>query len=147
MNLVNKVKIEFPARSPNVALARSLVAALVSEVDLVLSELDELKVAVAEAVTNSVIHAYPENPQGLIELTACLEKDSVTVFIRDWGKGIENLPQALEADYSTKKERMGLGFSLMQAFSTEMEVKSEPGWGTWVKLKKNLAKAENPKEI
>ncbi len=146
MDLINKIKIEFPARSPNVSLARSLVAALVSEVDLVLSELDELKVAVAEAVTNAVIHAYPENSQGLIELTAYLEKDSITILIRDWGQGIADLPKALEADYSTKKERMGLGFSLIQAFSTEMEVKSEPGWGTWVKLKKDLSKTENSRE-
>ncbi|MCQ2560244.1 MAG: anti-sigma F factor [Clostridia bacterium] len=147
MDLINKVKIEFPAHPQNVALARSLVAALVAEADPTLSELDELKVAVSEAVTNAVIHAYPENPQGLIELTACLESSRVTILIRDWGQGIADLPKALEADYSTQQERMGLGFSLMQAFSTEMEVKSESGQGTWVKLHKDLAKPENLPEI
>lgn len=139
MALKNRVKLEFLSRPENVALARVAVATVASEVDFNLSDIEEIKVAVSEAVTNAVIHGYGERTNGTISLTIKLFSDRLEVIVEDYGKGIEDLEQALHpCSESEDPERLGLGFIFMKTFMDEVDVWSEVGKGTTVKLVKML---------
>lgn len=138
MGLRNRVKLEFLSRPENVALARIAVATIASEVDFNLSDIEEIKVAVSEAVSNAVIHGYEERANGIITLTVKLFADRLEIFVEDSGKGIEDLNRALQPGSGTDPERMGLGFVFMKSFMDEVDVWSEVGKGTRVKLVKML---------
>lgn len=135
------MKLEIESRSENEAFARVAVAVFLSRLDPTLEELDDVKTAISEAVTNAVIHGY-QNGEGTIYIETGIEDQTVTILIRDEGIGIENIRQAMEPMYTSDKsgERSGMGFSFMEAFMDQVEVKSEPGHGTTVRMKKKIGR-------
>ncbi|MGN1202442.1 MAG: anti-sigma F factor [Eubacterium sp.] len=135
----NTMKIIFPAIPENESLARTVCAAFVLELDPTVEEMSEIRTAISEAVTNSVIHGYG-GKGGDIEIIAELEGRTVTYTIKDEGCGIENIEKAKEPLYSGSddSERSGMGFSIMEAFMDKLEVESTLGKGTVVKLVKKI---------
>jgi len=136
--VVNKMVFRFLSRSDNVSLARLLASAVAAERDTTVAELDEIKVAVSEAVSNAIIHGYDNATDRYVEMTVALTPRQLVISIHDDGKGIEDIAQAMKPDFSSIEQRMGLGFAFMQSFMDEVEVNSELGRGTTVTLRKNL---------
>ncbi len=136
---MSKVKIEFDAISENEWLARVCVAAFAARLDPTLEEINDIKTAVSEAVTNSVIHGYDEKG-GRILVEASIEGRELEVCVTDYGKGMENVERAMEPFYTTgsEKERSGMGFTFMEVFMDELSVQSELGAGTVVRMKKRI---------
>lgn len=139
MDNKNRIKLSFLSIAENVSIARMLVAALAAHADLTLAELDEIKVAVSEAVSNAIIHGYENDPGQTVEVIAEISANKLTVEVKDEGVGIENIEQAMEPNYSATEDRMGLGFSFMKSFMDQVEVISAPGKGTTVILSKLLS--------
>lgn len=137
MAVKNQVKMSFLSFSENVALARIAAATFASQIDLTLNEIEEIKVAVSEAVSNSVIHAYKDT-QGIIEFTMTLYEESLEFIVKDYGVGIENVAQAKQPAFSTDPERMGLGFVFMESFMDNLSINSVLGKGTSVVMTKNI---------
>ena len=135
MILNNYLKLEFPSLPPNVGLARLVAATFASQLEFTLAEIEEIRVAVSEAVSNCVIHAYPQTP-GVIEFTLSIVEGALIMQIIDYGKGIENIEQAKQATFTTEPERMGLGLVFMESFMDEMTLNSRPREGTTVIMKK-----------
>lgn len=133
----NKMKLEFISKSSNEAFARITVASFASQLDPSIEEISDIKTAVSEAVTNSIIHGY-ENEIGIIKIECYLHKNSITIEIRDNGKGIENIDKAKEPLYTTKPEleRSGMGFTIMESFMDELKIESVVGVGTKITMKK-----------
>lgn len=142
---MNRMKLEIDALSVNEAFARSTVSAFCVTLNPTLEELNDIKTAVSEAVTNCVVHAYESRGMGIIEITAVLQDKSVEISIEDHGKGIENIEEAMQPFYTTKpeQERSGMGFMLMQTFMDELKVSSQAGKGTKVYMKKTFQSKEN----
>lgn len=139
MKIDNEMKLEFMSKSQNESFARSVVAAFISQLDPTLEELAEVKTAVSEAVTNAIIHGY-ENSPGRVVIVSRIMGSAVEIEITDCGKGIENIELARQPLYTSKPEleRSGMGFTVMESFMDEIEVASEPGKGTTVKMKKTF---------
>ncbi len=139
------MKLEFSAVSENEAFARVSVGAFVAQLDPNMDELTELKTVVSEAVTNSIIHGYDENPAGTITIMVKIDTDMVELTVKDNGVGIEDIGKAKEPLYTSKPEleRSGMGFTIMENFMDEVEVISKPSTGTTVYLKKRLAKSRS----
>lgn len=135
----NKIKLEFSSLPDNVALARLVVASIASQLDFTLNDVEELKVAVSEAVSNSIIHGYDNRPDGQIVVEAWHDNRNLTITVIDQGKGIADILRAMEPAYSTKPERMGLGFVFMKSFMDDLQVSSQLGQGTSVTLIKKTA--------
>ena len=135
MAINNYMKMEFPSLSENVGLARIAVASLASQLDFTVSEIDEIKVAVSEAVTNAVIHAYREKV-GNVMIQASLKNGTIEIIVKDEGSGIEDIDVAKKAEYTTVKGRMGLGLVFMESFMDELTIQSVPGQGTTVRMVK-----------
>lgn len=135
------MRLEIESLSKNEEFARVVVAVFMSRLDPTLEEIDDVKTAVSEAVTNAVIHGY-KNEKGKIVVEADIERENslLTVIIADEGTGIRDIKQAMEPMYTSDAsgERSGMGFSFMEAFMDEVEVESEPGKGTIVKMKKRI---------
>lgn len=142
----NEMLLEFESRSQNESFARTVVAAFVAQLDPTIEELADIKTAVSEAVTNSIIHGYTDRI-GIIKMHCILQSNEIIVEIIDEGVGIENIEKAMEPLYTTRPEleRSGMGFSFMEAFMDELEVNSEVGKGTTVKMKKSIGKADRLK--
>lgn len=142
MNDRNEMMLAFESRSQNESFARTVVAAFAAQLDPTIEELADIKTAVSEAVTNSIIHGYTDKA-GIIKMHCILENNEIMVEIIDEGVGIENIAKAMEPLYTTRPEleRSGMGFSFMEAFMDSLEVKSEPGKGTTVIMKKKIGKA------
>ena len=137
--LQNSITLIMDSRGENVALARSMVAALASQLETItVNELEEIKVAVSEAVSNAVIHGYEGRRDQKVTIAADLLADGILITISDHGVGIEDVKKAMEPSYSTDPERMGLGFAFMQSFSDRLEVESAKNQGTTVKLFKYI---------
>lgn len=136
--VVNKMVFRFLSQSANVSLARLMASALAAERDTTVTDLDEIKVAVSEAVSNAIIHGYDNAPDCYVEMTLALTRQQLVISIHDDGKGIADIEQAMKPDFSSIEQRMGLGFAFMQSFMDEVEVVSELGRGTTVTLRKNL---------
>lgn len=142
----NEMKLTFDAASVNEAFARITVAAFVAPLNPTMEEISDIKTAVSEAVTNAIIHGYDgeEYSQGekrnQIELHCLLEDDVLHVKVRDMGRGIEDIEQAMEPLFTTKPEmeRSGMGFAFMEAFMDDLEVISAPGCGTTIRMKKKM---------
>ena len=136
----NRLKIEFPARSENERLARVACSAFVLELDPTVEEMSELKTAISEAVTNSIIHGYKDDVSGEVKIEAELNENVATYIITDSGCGIEDVEKAREPLYSGSgdAERSGMGFSIMEAFMDELVVESSPGRGTRIIMKKRF---------
>ena len=135
----NEMEISFDAVSRNESFARVAVAAFVTHLNPTLEEMDDVKTAVSEAVTNAIIHGY-EQVDGKVYLHCVLEGDVLQVDVIDKGKGIENIEQAMEPLFTTRPDldRSGMGFSFMEAFMDDLEVKSEVGKGTTIRMTKKL---------
>ena len=139
MKAENYIKLEFPARAVNEGFARAAVAAFVSQLDPTLTELGDLKTAVSEAVTNAVVHAYPDS-LGVIQLRArILPSGELELVVKDKGVGIEDVERARTPLYTTGGEdRSGMGFTLMEGFMDKLRVRSAPGRGTTVTMRRRL---------
>ena len=135
----NRIYVEFDSISNNEALARVIVAAFLTRLDPTLDEIEEVKTAVSEAVTNAIIHGY-ENAGGTIFMECDIHNDEFTVTIRDEGVGIEDIKKAKEPLYTTKAEedRSGMGFSFMEIFMDSLLVESEVSKGTKITMKKKI---------
>lgn len=138
----NYMKLEIPPRTSNEAFARAAVGAFAAQLDLTVEELADIKTAVSEAVTNSIIHGYLEG-NGIVSIyceVVCGKSDEFRVTVSDTGRGIENIEQAMEPLYTTAAgdERSGMGFTVMQSFTDSLKVESEPGKGTTVYMTKNI---------
>jgi len=134
----NSVTIQFNSIPENVSLARVLAATVAAQLDMTISDLDELKVAVSEAVSNAIIHGYENNPEKIVELEIHCYREKLVISVTDYGVGIADVEQALQPAFTTDSERMGLGFVFIQSFMDKLEVKSEPNKGTKVTMTKNL---------
>ena len=136
----NQVSLVFPSRSVNEAFARSAAAAFAAQLDPTLDELGDVKTAVSEAVTNAIVHAYPDTI-GKVELKLRIYPgNELELVIRDWGIGIPDIDQARTPLFTTgNEERSGMGFTIMESFMDSIKVKSAPGKGTTVTLRKRFA--------
>ena len=144
MKTVNQMRLSFPSKSRNESFARGAVSAFITALDPTVSELNDLKTAVSEAVTNCIVHGY-RRQNGTIYIYASVREDNtVTVKIRDKGVGIENIEQAMQPLFTTspEEERAGLGFAVMQSFCDKVRVNSSPGKGTTVTLIKKIGADE-----
>lgn len=139
MKAENYIKLEFPARAVNEGFARAAVAAFVSQLDPTLTELGDLKTAVSEAVTNAVVHAYPDS-LGVIQLRVrILPGGELELVIKDKGVGIPDVERARTPLYTTGgEERSGMGFTIMEGFTDKLRVRSAPGRGTTVTMRRRL---------
>ena len=140
MKMLNSVKLTFASRSVNEGFARAVVAAFLVPLDPTVPQMADLKTAVSEAVTNCIVHAYPDSI-GPVTLTAALyEGGLVRITVSDRGVGIADVEQAMQPMYTTgnPEERAGLGFAVMQSFMDKVKVSSAPGRGTRVTLSKHL---------
>lgn len=140
---MNRFKMEFEALSENEALARICVAAFVAGLDPTLEEINDVKTAVSEAVTNCIIHGYG-NRGGTVVMEGMIEDNELTVKISDTGRGIADVVQAMEPLYTTGSpmERSGMGFTFMDVFMDSLSVESKPGEGTIVIMKKRFGQSE-----
>ena len=118
------------------ALSRVTVAALASQLELTLNDLEEIKVATSEAVSNAIIHGYRHKPDGIVKVVGTLFEDQLVIEVTDEGVGIADIQQALQPAFSTDPERMGLGFVFMQSFMDEVKVDSQVNKGTTVTMRK-----------
>ena len=136
----NQIKLSILSLNQNVGFSRTATAAFAAQADLTLTEIDEIKVAVSEAVSNAVIHGYGDDPhrQHSIELTMTMYPDKLEFIITDYGRGIANIAAARQPSFSSDPERMGLGFVFMDSFMDELEIISTLGQGTTVKMIKLL---------
>ena len=135
----NYFKISFPSRSVNEAFARMTIASFCMQFDPTIEQLNDIKTAVSEAVTNCVVHAYPDNV-GTVYITAKLKNNTLTVTVKDKGVGISDIQQAMQPMFTTdaKTERAGLGFAVMQTFMDKIKVYSTVDKGTRVVMTKNI---------
>jgi stage II sporulation protein AB (anti-sigma F factor) len=120
----------------NVGLARVSVAALAGQGRFSLSDIEEIKVAVSEAVSNAIIHGYRQRADGWVQLDLELDDAGLTIVVEDWGVGIEDIERARQPSYSGDPERMGLGFVFMESFMHGLEVESTLGQGTRVQMRR-----------
>ena len=142
-NFENEMKLEFISKSTNEAFARVTVAAFASQLDPTIEELADIKTAVSEAVTNSIIHGY-EGKEGIVKIRSFLGIDFIEIEISDTGKGIENIDMAKQPLYTSKPnlERSGMGFTIMESFMDEIKVESIVNLGTKITMKKIIKKAK-----
>ena len=139
MKFENYMILEFPSRSSNESFARSAVACFASQLDPTMEELGDIRTAVSEAVTNCIVHAYPDT-YGMITIRCRILKDhTLDIVIKDKGVGISNIEQARRPLFTTGgAERSGMGFTIMESFMTTFDVTSVPGKGTSVHMRRKL---------
>ena len=139
MKFENYMILEFPSRSANEAFARSAVSCFASQMDPTIEELGDIRTAVSEAVTNAIVHGYPDS-MGLITLRCRILKDNVLdIVVKDKGIGIADIQQARQPLFTTGgADRSGMGFTIMESFMTNLEISSAPGKGTTVHMRRRL---------
>ena len=139
----NEMQLKFISKSNNEAFARISVAAFVAQLDPTVEEISDIKTAVSEAVTNSIIHGY-EDSEGEVIVNCKISGETITIEVSDSGKGIENIEEARKPLYTSKPnlERSGMGFTIMESFMDEMKIESIVGLGTKVTMKKTIKKDE-----
>ena len=140
----NEMKLEFISKSNNEAFARISVAAFAAQLDPTVEELADIKTAVSEAVTNSIIHGY-EDTEGIVKVSCKIIGNSIVVEVSDNGKGIENVEEARKPLYTSKPdlERSGMGFTIMESFMDSLKVESIVGVGTKITMCKKIKKSKN----
>ena len=138
---INEAELTFLSRSANEGFARTSAACFAAQLDPTLEEINDVKTAVSEAVTNAIVHAYPDR-LGKVHLRLRLYEDqSLEIQVRDWGVGIADVEQARTPLFTTgSEERSGMGFTIMESFMDDVRVKSTPGKGTVVTLRRVLAR-------
>ena len=136
----NRMKVEFLAKSENESFARVSVASFIAQLDPTLEEINDVKTAVSEAVTNSIIHGYDNDENGIVSIETIIKNKEVIITVEDNGQGIEDIEEAREPLYTSKPEleRSGMGFTFMETFMNSIEVFSEFGKGTKVVMKKSF---------
>ena len=141
LNYQNYIKLEFPAKSVNEGFARAAVAAFASQLDPTLGEIGDIKTAVSEAVTNAVVHAYPEKLGMVMLRVRILPDERLEIVVKDNGVGIPDVEKAKTPLYTTGgEERSGMGFTIMESFMDTVKVKSAPGKGTTVTMCRHIRK-------
>ena len=140
MKPVNTATIEFLSRSANEGFARTAAACFAAQLDPTLDEINDIKTAVSEAVTNAIVHAYPDR-LGRVKLKLRLFEDSLLeITVQDWGVGIADVAQARTPLFTTgNEERSGMGFTIMESFMDTLRVRSTPGKGTTVTMRRRIA--------
>jgi stage II sporulation protein AB (anti-sigma F factor) len=139
MNYVNYIKLEFPSRSANESFARAAAAGFAAQLDPTLEELGDIKTAVSEAVTNCIVHGYPDTIGKIFMRLRIVEGNKLEIVVRDWGRGIEDVKKAMEPMFTTGGEdRSGMGFTIMESFTDRLKVKSSPGKGTTVTMLRSI---------
>lgn len=140
MDVINAVKIEFQSRSCNESFARTAVACFAAQLDPTLDELGDIKTAVSEAVTNCIVHAYPDTLGRISVKARLLGERAVEITVRDWGRGIEDIEAARAPMFTTGgDDRSGMGFSIMESFTDKLRVRSKPGKGTTVTMTRHVS--------
>ena len=135
----NYMNLEFPSKSSNEGFARSAVACFAAQLDPTLDELGDIKTAVSEAVTNCIVHAYPDRIGPIIVKARILPENVLDLVIKDRGCGIEDVEQARKPMFTTGgEERIGMGITIMESFMTEFKLTSTPGKGTTVHMKRRI---------
>jgi len=140
MKDTNNIKLEFVSKSANEGFARAAVAVFAAQLDPTIDELNDIKTAVSEAVTNCIVHAYPDE-LGKIAVKARLFADnSIEITVRDWGRGIRDVDKAREPLFTTGgDERSGMGFTIMESFMDKLRVRSVAGRGTTVVMRRSIS--------
>ena len=140
MKVRNEVKLEFWSRSANEGFARTAAACFAAQLDPTLDEINDIKTAVSEAVTNCIVHAYPDTLGKVAVRLRLLDEDWVEIQVKDWGVGIPDVDKAREPLFTTgNEERSGMGFTIMESFTDSIRVRSKVGKGTTVVLRKQIA--------
>ena len=139
MKSKNYIKLEFPSLSANESFARAAAAGFTAQLDPTLEELGDIKTAVSEAVTNCIVHAYPDSIGKIAMRLRMIGDGQLEIQIRDWGRGIPDLDRAMEPMFTTGgDERSGMGFTIMQSFTDKLKVKSAVGRGTTVTMLRSI---------
>ena len=140
MKFDNYMILDFPSKSANEAFARSAVACFAAQMDPTLEELGDIKTAVSEAVTNAIVHGYPEGFGRVVMKLRVKEGNILEIVVRDWGVGIADVEQARRPMYTTgNDERSGMGFTIMESFMDTLRVRSTPQKGTTVTMRKRIS--------
>ena len=140
MNETNYIKLEFPSKSCNEAFARTAAAAFAAQLDPTLEELGDIKTAVSEAVTNAIVHGYPDTLGRIAMRLRIIKGNTLEISIRDWGRGIADVQQAMTPLYTTGgEERSGMGFTIMGSFMDKLRVRYSPGKGTTVVMQRFIS--------
>ena len=141
MNAENYVTLEFPSRSANEGFARAAAACFAAQLDPTLEEVNDIKTAVSEAVTNAIVHAYPDSiGQVVVKVRICPDQ-VLEVTVRDHGRGIPDIEKARQPMFTTGgEERSGMGFTIMESFMDALKVRSAPGKGTTVTMRRKIAR-------
>ena len=141
MKANNQFTAEFPSYSVNEAFARAAVACFLAQLDPTMEELNDVKTAVSEAVTNCIVHAYPDTIGKISLRVRLLEDGVVSITVKDWGCGIVDVEEARKPMFTTgNEERSGMGFTIMESFMQQVRVTSRPGKGTSVHMKRKIVK-------
>lgn len=137
----NEVTLAFPSRSSNEGFARAAVSCFAAQMDPTLNELEDIKTAVSEAVTNCIVHAYPDRLGKVSMRLRLFEDNTLEIQVKDWGVGIADVEQARQPLYTTgTEERSGMGFTIMESFMDTVKVRSTPGKGTTVTMRRRIAR-------
>ena len=140
MKMLNQVKMTFASRSVNESFSRAALAAFLAQADPTVPQLADIKTAVSEAVTNCIVHAYPDHIGRVSMRLRILEGGLLEISVRDWGRGIDNIEQAMEPLFTTGGEdRSGMGFTIMSSFMDKLRVRSLPGKGTTVTMLRTIS--------
>ena len=135
----NYITLEFLSRSANEGFARGAVACFAAQLDPTLEELGDVKTAVSEAVTNAIVHAYPDKLGKIVIKARILEDNVLEISVRDWGRGIPDVEKARQPLYTTGgEERSGMGFTIMESFMDRLAVRSQEGKGTRVTMRRRI---------
>ncbi len=141
MDVKNHVILEFPSCSANEGFARTAAACFAAQLDPTLEEVNDVKTAVSEAVTNAIVHAYPDTLGKIVMKLRIREDHSLEIVVRDWGIGIEDVERARTPLFTTGgEERSGMGFTIMESFMDVLKVRSAPGKGTTVTMRRKIAR-------
>ncbi len=138
--LSNEITLKFPSRSCNEGFARTSIACFTTQMDPTLNELEDIKTSVSEAVTNAIVHAYPDSIGTVTVKARIYPENTLEITVKDSGRGIPDINKARQPMYTTGGEdRSGMGFTIMESFMDKLSVRSVPGRGTTVIMKKKLA--------
>ena len=141
MKIENQVTLEFPSRSANEGFARTAAACFAAQLDPTLEEVNEIKTAVSEAVTNAIVHAYPDTLGKVVLKLRIKEGNVLEIVVKDWGVGIADVDQARTPLFTTgNEERSGMGFTIMESFMDTVRVRSTPGKGTAVTMTRRISR-------
>ena len=139
MKFENYMILEFPSKSSNEAFARSAVACFAAQLDPTMEELGDIRTAVSEAVTNCIVHAYPDELGTVTVRCRILKGQTLDIVVKDKGVGISDIEQARKPMFTTGgTDRSGMGFTIMESFMTNLDINSEPGKGTTVHMRRKL---------